>query len=564
LSFGLVSTGSTGGYSHSTPIGVGTGKLFHDHSLVCKVDLQGRPSAPNVRWETALNLSGAISQEVMTDNSGYCEFDVLADGEHTLCVKNAHTLQNKVNVNLPLANDNSVIDFGLLLEGDVNDNNLIDTDDFSALFYSKDKCQADTDFNANADLNVDGCVSVDDAKLLQSNYLQVGQVCNSVRSSQLRSPRNGNQSDTMAALYTSPIPMNVEAGSTIEFDIKVSTETGVDAVAAYLNFPPAKIRVNSLKAGERFDFILQNAFDNTQGYINYAAGVWENDVPTGMITLVTVNATLLETGAEQYFSFNSEFPRLTTATFAGQTIAKVQMETQELASATCQVYAVNDKGLNHSQFFTISLDDHTVSKLGPLYKGHDIEALAIHPATNMIYAASGNDVADGNPKGHLYLVEGETGELFPVGRTGFEEIGDLAFSPDGTLWAWAKGDGLITINPTTGAGTLAIASDVLVEGLTLSKETNRTVFYGSVNTELWVYDMDAETLEIACTNLLGETEALEMMPDGILLMGIDRDKSFSLHAFDAKACQVVVEADMPTNQFNDVEGIALPIEACAK
>jgi len=245
-------------------------------------------------------------------------------------------------------------------------------------------------------------------------------------------------------------------------------------------------------------------------------------------------------------------------------VIEVDINVVELIPASCQLYAVNDKGLNHSQFFTISLDDHKVSELGPLYKGHDIEALAIHPATNLIYAASGNDVADDNPKGHLYLVEGETGELFPVGSTGFEEIGDLAFSSDGTLWAWAKGDGMITIDPATGAGTLAIASDVLVEGLTLSKETNRTVFYGSVNTELWVYDMDADTLKVACTNLLGETEALEMMPNGILLMGIDKDKSFSLHAFDAKACQVVVEADMPTNQFNDVEGIALPIEACAK
>jgi len=28
-----VTTGGTGGYSHLTPIGVGTGKLFHDHSL---------------------------------------------------------------------------------------------------------------------------------------------------------------------------------------------------------------------------------------------------------------------------------------------------------------------------------------------------------------------------------------------------------------------------------------------------------------------------------------------------------------------------------------------------
>ncbi len=540
--------------------------VIQEPSLVCKVDLQGRPSAPNVRWETALNLSGAISQEVMTDNSGYCEFDVLPDGEHNLCVKNTHTLQNKINVNLPLPDDKAVVDFGLLLEGDVNDDNTIELNDFSALFNSKDKCQVDTGFNTNADLNADGCVNNDDAKLLQSNYLQVGQVCNSVRSSHLRSPRNGNQSDrdTVAVIRTSPIPTGVKAGSTIEFDINVSTETGVDAVAAYINFPPAKIRVNSLKAGEHFDFILQNEFDNTQGHINYAAGVWENKVPTGMITLVTINATLLKTGAERHFSFNGEFPRLTTATFAGQTIAKVQKEIQELASATCQLYAVNDKGLNHSQFFTISLDDHKVSELGPLYKGHDIEALAIHPTTNMIYAASGNDVTDGNPKGHLYLVEGETGELFPVGRTGFEEIGDLAFSPDGTLWAWAKGDGMITIDPTTGIGTLAIPSDIPIEGLTLSKETSRTVFYGSVNTELWVYDMDADTLKVACTNLLGETEALEMMPDGILLKGIDKDKSFSLHAFDAKACQVVVEANMPTNQFNDVEGIALPIEACAK
>ena len=243
--------------------------------------------------------------------------------------------------------------------------------------------------------------------------------------------------------------------------------------------------------------------------------------------------------------------------------AVVEVDRDRITVASCQVYAVNDKGLNNSQFFTISLDDHQVSELGPLYKGHDIEALAIHPTTNLIYAASGNDVANGNLEGHLYLVEGETGELFPVGSTGFREIGDLAFSPDGTLWAWAKGDGMITLDLTTGAGTLVIPSDVLVEGLTLSKEQGRTVFYGSVNTALWVYDMDAETLEVACTNLLGETEALEMMPDGLLLMGIDKDKSFSLHAYDAKACEVVIEADMPTNQFDDVEGIALPVQACA-
>ncbi|EDN69063.1 hypothetical protein BGP_1050 [Beggiatoa sp. PS] len=173
-------------------------------------------------------------------------------------------------------------------------------------------------------------------------------------------------------------------------------------------------------------------------------------------------------------------------------------------------------------------------------------------------------MGEGQPKGYLYIVDGETGELFPIGSSDFNEIGDLAFAPDGTLWAWAKNDGMITIEPTTGLGTLQISSDILVEGLTLSKDKDRTVFFGSVNTELWVYDMDADSLEVACTNLIGETEGLEIMPDGLLLIGTHKDKTFNIHAFDPKACQIVVEAELPTYQFGDVEGIALPVGACAK
>jgi YD repeat-containing protein len=241
----------------------------------------------------------------------------------------------------------------------------------------------------------------------------------------------------------------------------------------------------------------------------------------------------------------------------------LKLEYLVVTPASCQLYAVNDKGLNHSQFLTIPLDTHEVNPLGPLYPDYDIEALAIHPETNLIYAASGDDAMNGN-NGYLYLVDAQTGELFSIGYTGFNEIEDLAFGSDGTLWAWAKGDGMITIDLATGVGTLAIPSDKLVEGLTLSKEPNRTVFYGSVNTELWIYDLEADTLDVACTNLLGETEALEMMPDGLLLIGTHQDTTFSLHAFDSKICQIVVEADIPTEQFNDVEGIALPVEVCAK
>jgi RHS repeat-associated protein len=240
----------------------------------------------------------------------------------------------------------------------------------------------------------------------------------------------------------------------------------------------------------------------------------------------------------------------------------VNMDVAEATPASCQLYVVHDGGLNNSQFLTVSLDGlFEVNQLGPMYPGYDIEALAIHPSTDIIYAASGNNTADGFANGYFYVVDGENGELFPIGSTSFEEIGDLAFGSDGKLWAWAKGEGLITIEPTTGIGTLVIPYDILVEGLTLNKDLG-TVFYGAVNTDLWMYNMDIDTLEVACTDLVGETEALEMMADGLLLIGVHKDKTLSLHAFDPNACTVVAGKDIPMGKYDDIEGIALPINAC--
>jgi hypothetical protein len=234
-----------------------------------------------------------------------------------------------------------------------------------------------------------------------------------------------------------------------------------------------------------------------------------------------------------------------------------------IAPASCQLYAVHDKGVNDTQFFTVNLENLTVTPLGPLYKNHDIEALAVHPETNMLYAAAGDKATDGKP-GDFYRVDGQTGELFPIGGTGFTNIEDLAFSPEGSLYAWAKGDGLITIDLTTGQGTLVLASqETQIEGLTLKKEAG-LVFLGAVGTDLWQYDSETKMLEILCPNrLLGETEALEITSDGILLIGTHK-VPFGLHTFDVQTCQVIQADESLSNQFDDVEGIALPIAACAK
>jgi len=218
--------------------------------------------------------------------------------------------------------------------------------------------------------------------------------------------------------------------------------------------------------------------------------------------------------------------------------------------ADCLIYGIHDQGVNDSIAFTIEPETQEVFQFGDKHKDKDIESIAIQPDIRMVYVASGND-AKNSPKGHLYKMDAKTGELISVGHTGFDEISDLVFNTEGTkLWGWAKNQGMITINPTTGAGTLEMPSDILVEGFTMVEDH----FYAAVNTTLWKYDAEAKTLEIACSNLPGETESLAAIHDDFLLMGL-HDNS-TLKVFDPNTCQVV--ESLSTGQFDDVEAVIWP------
>ncbi|RKZ85162.1 MAG: hypothetical protein DRR19_16745 [Candidatus Parabeggiatoa sp. nov. 1] len=140
------------------------------------------------------------------------------------------------------------------------------------------------------------------------------------------------------------------------------------------------------------------------------------------------------------------------------------------------------------------------------------------PRTEVLYAASGNDTD--NP-GHLYIVNVQTGTLTNMGDTGFADIDEISFRADGTLWAWAKGDGLISIDPKKGPnGTLEFPANVKIEGLTWNNDG--TLLYAAQDTNLWVYD--GETVEKTC-DLSGQTLALEMLPNNTLLIAVHGKKN---------------------------------------
>ena len=219
----------------------------------------------------------------------------------------------------------------------------------------------------------------------------------------------------------------------------------------------------------------------------------------------------------------------------------------------CRLYAVHDEGVNDSQLITINPNTLEVRAFGAELPGYDIEALDIHPETNELYAASSDK---SNNPGHLYQVDTQTGALTDLGSTGFKDIEALTFHKEGSLWAWAKGDGLILIED--GQGTLIVPSKVKIEGLTWNSDGN--LLYVAQGTNLWVYD--GERLEKAC-HLPRQTEALEMLSDNRLLIGVHAHKNIlNFNVIDLATCDLVPGVGIPTD-YDDVEGIAWPAKACA-
>uniref|UniRef100_UPI0033657A0F SdrD B-like domain-containing protein n=1 Tax=Candidatus Albibeggiatoa sp. nov. BB20 TaxID=3162723 RepID=UPI0033657A0F len=223
-----------------------------------------------------------------------------------------------------------------------------------------------------------------------------------------------------------------------------------------------------------------------------------------------------------------------------------------------QVYALQDHRLNDSQFFTIDPTTLAVAPLGNVYAGYDIETLDIHPHSNKLYAASGDDPAEGYPNGFLYNVNPETGEVLPLGSTGLGEVSAISFNPDdGTLWAWADGEGLFQI--TFDAGVIVVTpvltSTLKIEGLTW--DSKGKALYAAVDQQLWVWSPETSQATLACDLLPGQTEALEMIDGEILVFGIHTGSDLNIYAWnvnDLQNCQTEFEVHVQTD-YNDIEGI---------
>jgi hypothetical protein len=230
------------------------------------------------------------------------------------------------------------------------------------------------------------------------------------------------------------------------------------------------------------------------------------------------------------------------------------------------LYGIHDDSGNDSQFFDLDLWFGLLSPLGPPHPDADFESMDLHPQTGEMYTIAGGD---GDIDGQAYHVDKLTGELTLLGETGVvgsDEIVDMAFHPDGTLWAFREEVGLLTVEIT---GDLSVnfvwdpeTADLDSDWEGLAWDRFGNYLYASEGRNLYRWDPVTQTATRLCGRnfLPGETEALDFRDDGALVGGWDNapDRRFTLYEIDYEACTI-----LETNyniRYDDIE--ALAFDAC--
>lgn len=230
------------------------------------------------------------------------------------------------------------------------------------------------------------------------------------------------------------------------------------------------------------------------------------------------------------------------------------------AAPECLIYAVQDNGKSDSQIFSLDpTANFEVRALGPVHTGLDLEGLDMHPGTKELYGTTsgGNDTSSAKKESSLYKVSKTDGSVTKIGDVNVDAaVPALSFRPtDNSLWGWAKDKGLISIDINTGQGTLVYASSKGVEAIAWDNDGQSLYAAGGDN--LYKYSYATNTMQKIADNLIGpgDTEGLEMNPDGLLIVGLHG--SHTIYTYDPSTLKVVGAKDIST-PYDDVEGIAWP------
>jgi hypothetical protein len=286
------------------------------------ISLQGRPQPPDPRLRVPLTVDvtpagGGETQAcaAMTDEFGRFACEGIPPGDYVACVKNAHTLRNCRSLTVPIAG--GPVDFGLLREGDINDDNCVLLVDFSILAASFGRCAGEPSYDRRADLDENDCVVLVDFSLLSTNF----GACGDGSSTATEAPRApavlGSSAVTLAL---DPATASTRVGD--EIAIRVEARAGaqaIDGVSAYLDFDPSVLQVVRMLPGADLPVAIENRADNGVGRIDFSAGTFAQ-FPSGGVTVVTVTFRAIAPSAGSAVLFNDSGARTSDVTFGGASV----------------------------------------------------------------------------------------------------------------------------------------------------------------------------------------------------------------------------------------------------
>jgi hypothetical protein len=327
----------------STPTLTPTATPAADAVLAGAVRLQGYPTPPHDSWIVPLSVSltpagagAATSCTPQTDADGLFSCVDIFPGSYSICAKHSRTLSNCRATNLTSGSNN--VDFGLLRQGDADDNDCVQLLDFSILAGSFAHCSGDEDFDARADMNADGCVVLMDFSLLASNFGQCGDGHAAAGGAAARPKRAPSTPFETGAQIRLTAPDAVPAGITFDVVVHVDAgETAIDGAAAYVDFDPAVLDVVALAPADHLPLILDLETDRDAGTVGLAAATLGTR-RRGTLELGRVTFRSRQPSRPTALRLHRQAPRISDVSAGGRsvldTLAGVSL-TVEAVSADC-------------------------------------------------------------------------------------------------------------------------------------------------------------------------------------------------------------------------------------
>jgi hypothetical protein len=153
------------------------------------VVLQGG-SRPPEGWEVPITIKFfSPGADVMTDTPIYefnltttksdgtatCQCAGVMPGTYDITAVSEHTLIN-IRGNVIISGPSTTVDMGTLLEGNANDDSIINISDFGILAVSYMKTEGEPGYDARADFDRNGIINISDFGLLAVNYMEMSPV----------------------------------------------------------------------------------------------------------------------------------------------------------------------------------------------------------------------------------------------------------------------------------------------------------------------------------------------------------------------------------------------------